>query len=105
MPDWPDKWQLDNFPEALRDWRQPVEPPPEVLAEIENWHHSRQDTPYGDQLPPFEEEGMFDDYFPVKAGVYDRFRHPVQVGGRPVVAYYEVHENEHRIVFSHFGVD
>ncbi|WP_433796607.1 hypothetical protein [Actinoplanes sp. CA-252034] len=48
---------------------------------------------------------MLDDYFPVKVAVYDRHRRPVQIDGRPVVCYDEVHENDHRVVFSHFGVD
>ncbi|GGN39276.1 hypothetical protein FHR83_006750 [Actinoplanes campanulatus] len=103
MPDWPDKWKLDNFPEALHTWTIAAEPPPEVLAEVERWHHSRQDDPYGD-TDPFAEEGMFDDYFGLRARVYDLYRRPVQVDGRPVVCYYEVQENEHRVVFSHFGV-
>ena len=103
MPDWPDKWKLEGFPRALRDWKREAAPPPEVIAEVERWHHSRQDSPYGD-IDPLDEEGMFDDYFPARARVFDLERRPVQIDGRPVVCYYEVQENDKRIVFSHFGV-
>ncbi|BAL87260.1 hypothetical protein AMIS_20400 [Actinoplanes missouriensis 431] len=104
MPDWPDKWRLDNFPEAVRDWRNCTLPPPEVIAEVERWHYSRQDAPYADTDPFLNEEGPFEDWFGVRARVFDLYRLPVHVDGRPVVAYYEVREDEHCVVFLHFGV-
>ncbi|WP_045740832.1 hypothetical protein [Actinoplanes rectilineatus] len=105
MSDWPGKWKLENFEEALGEWAGGPVPSPEVLAEVEQWHYSLQDNPRGSDCEPFEnQEGMFSDHFPMRCRVFTLRRHPLLVEGRPVVCYYEIQENEHRIVFSHFGL-
>lgn len=105
MPDWADKWDLEHLDEARGDWRGCPVPLPEVLAEVESWQYSRQDNPRGTDVEPYEhEEPELAGYFPVRARVFGPRQRPILIESRPVVCYYEIQEQEHRVVFSHFGV-
>lgn len=102
MPESAERWDyLDGFDEALETFRGIRGVTDEIADTVASWYDTREVEPH-DGFPLPSDQVTDDDHTAWRADVRDRNENAVMVDGRQVVCYYEIHENDNKVVCSHF---